>query len=100
MEKSLDRATAHTSITGIDDHQAAFINALQKALSLFFLRQVEKKFNDPGSGAMEVGFRLHDGLVAFLPDGLSVKQGGRYAMAVEDLRMYTNDKHLLINKND
>ena len=41
-------------------------------------------------------FQIHDGTIPFLPDGLFVAQLFRKSLAAENLRMYPNDKHLLV----
>jgi hypothetical protein len=72
------------------------INALEKSLSLFVLRQVEEELDDPGAVTVEMLLQVHDGTIPLLPDGLLVEQLFRKPLAAENLRMHANDEHLLV----
>ena len=75
-----------------------FINALEQALSLFVLRQVEEELDDPGAITMEMFLQVHDGTIPILPNGLVllVEQFMRKSLGTKNLRMHANDEHLLV----
>ena len=41
-------------------------------------------------------FQVHDGAIAFLPDGLLVEQLVRQLLAAQNLRMHAHDQHFLV----
>ena len=73
-----------------------FVDAIKKALALFFLGQVQKELDDPRAVAAEMVLHVDDGSIALLPDRLLVEQLARQAFAAEDLRMHANDQHFLV----
>src|ERR1039457_1411674 len=72
------------------------IDALEESLALFFLRKVEKYFDDPRSVAIQVALQVHDGAIALLPDGFRVAQLFRKPLAEENLRMHPHNQHLFV----
>ena len=47
------------------------IDALEEALALLLLREVEVELDDAGSVSMEVSLQVHDGSIPLMPDALS-----------------------------
>ncbi len=72
------------------------INAFEKALSLFVLRQMEEELDDTGAISMEMLLQVHDGTISFLPNRFLVAQLIRKAFVAENLRMHPHDENLLI----
>ena len=72
------------------------LDAGQEALPLFVLREVEEELEDPCAISMEMLLELHDGAISIPPDGPLVDQLGREVLASKDLRMHTDDEHLLV----
>ena len=73
------------------------INALEKSLSLFVLRQVEEDLDDLGAVMVEMLLQVHDGMIPLFPNGLPlVEQFMRKPLAAKNLRMHANDEHLLV----
>jgi hypothetical protein len=50
------------------------VNTFEESLSLLFLRQVKKEFDDPGAVAIKMALQIHDGTIPLLPDGFLVEQ--------------------------
>src|SRR5665213_3021560 len=72
------------------------IDALQESLSLFMLRQVKKKLNDPGAATVEMFLQIHDGLIPVLPNCFLFDQLVRHSLALKNFRMDANDQHVLV----
>jgi hypothetical protein len=63
----------------------------QKALSLFFLGEVEEELDDAGSVTVEVFLQIHDRTISVEPDLLVVMRGVRDCFATENHGVYAGD---------
>ena len=72
------------------------IDARQKALSLFFLREMEEELDDAGSVAVEVFLQIHDRTIPVVPDRLVVVWRAGSPFAAENFAVHADDQHLLV----
>src|SRR5579859_7386805 len=72
------------------------IDAFEKSLALFILRQVEEEFHDSGAIGVEVPFQIVDGTIAVVPDGVLAVGRVRESFTVQDVGMYAHDQHLFV----
>jgi hypothetical protein len=68
----------------------------QKALSLFFLREMEEELDDAGSVAVEVFLQIHDRTIPVVPDRLVVVWRAGSPFAAENFAVHADDQHLLV----
>ena len=68
-----------------------------KALSLLFLREVEKKLDDSRAVPVKVSLQIDDGFVPSAPDVFFVEQElvGQ-PLGPQDFRVHANDQHLFV----
>ena len=57
---------------------------------------MQKKFDNPGAVAMEMPFKIGDGLVALFPNCLLINQLFRDSLAVQNLSVDASDEHLFV----
>src|SRR5437868_6590079 len=72
------------------------VQAFEKALSLFFFRDVEKELDDASAVIMEMAFESDNGTIALIPDIIFVQYFIRQAFAFENLRMHAQDQDFFV----
>src|SRR5271170_1723300 len=75
---------------------AGVVDAVEKALSLFFFREVEKELDDASPVDVEMPLEIVDGTVTLAPDFLVVMRRLRNGFGLENVAMHPNDQDLLI----
>ncbi len=72
------------------------VDPVEEPPSLFLLREMQKKFDDPGPVAMEVPFEIDDRAIAIVPDRLIVRLRVGQTLAAKNFRVDASDQDFLV----
>src|SRR5262249_12036145 len=75
---------------------AGIVQALQEALALLALRNVQKKFDGPRAVPMQMLFQVRNRTIAVLPEILVLSQLFRQSLGLQDLGVNPNDQNLFV----